>query len=165
MRELLDLGYLRSVLDYDPETGIFIWKISPHHTVEVGSVAGGTNQRGYRRHKIKNKHFIAHRLAWFYVYGVWPKNELDHINGNKEDNRIANLREATRSQNQNNMPKKRNNTSGYKGVSWHKVNKKWIAQTEVKGRAHFFGYYSTPEDAHVAYVNGIKKLHGEFAHT
>ena len=115
---------LRSVLDYDQETGIFTWKVRTSN-VKVGDVAGCLAGEGYLLIGLQRRRYHAHRLAWLYVYGSWPKDQIDHINRIRTDNRISNLREVTNKQNMQNAGKRRDNTSGYQGVSWHKHGSKW----------------------------------------
>ena len=119
---------LKELLHYDPGTGVFVWKnIITANQKKNGDVAGGYDDKGYIKIRINYKHYLAHRLAWLYVYGEWPSKHLDHINRNPSDNRISNLREATHLENNKNASKRKDNTSGYKGVNWHARNKKWIA--------------------------------------
>jgi len=118
---------------------------------------------GYIRIRVKGKRYRAHRLAWFYVHGIWPTNQIDHINGNKEDNRIANLRDVPQTHNQWNSFRRRDNTSGYKGVRWHKASKKWSTSIRINGKNEWLGTYSTPEKAHEAYCKAAKESRGEFA--
>jgi hypothetical protein len=106
---------------------------------------------------------MAHRLAWLWVHGRWPGCEIDHINSDGLDNRIQNLREATHAQNQRNQSKRSDNTSGLKGVSWHKRGKKWKAQICHMGKWHALGLYDCSEEAHKAYVAAAHRFHGEFA--
>lgn len=108
------------LLDYNPETGLFTWKAKRCGT-KHGSVAGSIDpSHGYRRIKIDGHLYLAHRLAWFYVCGEWPAHEIDHIDRARANNRIANLRPATRSENQCNKPRYSNNRTGAKGVHWHR---------------------------------------------
>lgn len=110
-------------------------------------------------------HYAAHRLAWVYVHGIIPSNMIDHINGDKDDNRIANLREATSSQNQRNTVKKSTNKSGYKGVCWHKRQKKWQVSIRYDGKPHHIGYFDNVLDASNAYIIASNTFHGEFSRT
>jgi len=114
---------LKEVLFYDQNTGIFLWKYSKQSRF-VGEIAGSKNNKGYRSISIDGVLYKEHRLAWFYVYGKWPENEIDHINRIKIDNKISNLREVTKSQNRQNINVKKNNKSGCRGVSWHKTHKR-----------------------------------------
>lgn len=152
---------LREVLTYDPETGVFRWKVRTSIRVTVGEVAGYLRD-GYRFITIDGRKYRAHRLAWLYMYGVWPA-ELDHVNGDRADNRISNLREATRTQNNANTPIRKNNTSGVKGVCWDKRKRKWMAQIRVRGVQRFLGYYETTEEAGEAYAAAAARYFGEFA--
>lgn len=153
---------LKEILDYDPETGIFRWK-SPRQKIKVGDVAGTLNHNGYRFIKINGKLYLEHRLAWLYVYGEWPKDMIDHVNGTRDDNRIENLREATRSENKWNQTKPITNTSGYKGACWHKASQKWDARIAINNKRKHLGLFDSPEEAYEAYCKAAKELHGEFA--
>lgn len=157
-------SYLTSILNYDPLTGIFTWAM-PRSKITVGAVAGHTRKHAkpYVYIMIDGKDYSAHRLAWFYVHGVWPKEQLDHINGNHSDNRIENLREATQSQNMAN--KKTTNKTGLKGVRylpWIKKGKCWLAQITFNKKTTYLGSFYTKEEAHSAYCDAAKRLHGEF---
>ena len=154
---------LREVLDYDAMTGIFSWKVSTTFRVKVGQVAGGSDGHGYLRIAIDGRKHLSHRLAWLYQTGAWPRRHIDHINGTKTDNRFANLREATRSQNMSNRGKLATNTSGFKGVTRRHDEKRWRAQIKVHGKIRNLGRFNTPEEAHAAYGVAAKKYHGEFS--
>lgn len=153
--DLLKLFY------YDPKTGLFIRKVTMSSNAKAGSIAG-TKVNGYVALYINRTRYYAHRLAWFYVYGVWPKDKLDHKNLNKSDNRIKNLREATHKQNMHNMATPIRNTTGYKGTSYHKKVKKFTAQININGKLKHLGCFNTAEDAHKVYVNTAKKYHKDF---
>jgi hypothetical protein len=107
--------------------------------------------------------YLGHRLAWLHFYGRWPRLNPDHRNCDPSDNRIGNLREATKSQNGSNRGKQRNNKSGFKGVSWHKTRKRWVAFIERDGKSRYLGLFNEPEDAHAAYCAAAERLYGEFA--
>jgi citrate synthase len=107
--------YLKSILDYDLDTGIFTWKVSKANRTKVGDVAGWS-YNGYREIEINNKAYKAHRLAWLYVYGEMPKNLVDHVDGNRSNNKISNLREATYQENSENYKTPKTNKSGVKNV-------------------------------------------------
>ena len=113
--------------------------------------------------KINGRMYMGHRLAWLFVNGGWPENHIDHINEIKNDNRISNLREATSSQNQRNRGAQKNNTSGFKGVSFFKRNGKWKSTICVNSNKKHLGYFDNPEEAHQAYCKASDKYHGEFA--
>jgi hypothetical protein len=156
---------LREVLHYNPDSGVFVWKVRVARPVRIGMIAGSQQSCGYRNIKVGGHMYLAHRLAWLYMTGKWPNALLDHINGIRDDNRFANLREATQTQNQCNSRKRRNNTSGLKGVSFFARRNCWRAQIRVHGRSIGLGYFDTPEQAHAAYIAGSQKYHGEFART
>ncbi len=152
---------LREVLDYSPDTGIFKWRVRlPHSRATAGSSAGTINQDGYRQIAIDNKCYVAHRLAWLYVYGHWFAGGLDHIDCDRSNNRLKNLRAATPSQNRANSRLRRNSKSGLKGVSF---NYGWRAFITINGIQHRLGRFSTPEEAHAAYCAAAIKHFGEFA--
>jgi len=150
-------------LDYDPETGIFTHRVA-RKRVRKGAVAA--RPHGRTRYLIVNldyrKH-LAHRLAWLYVYGDWPPSELDHIDTDPANNAIANLRLATRSQNNANRKLSLESASGYKGVTWHAKKGKWQSQIKLPGRNKYLGLYKAPEEAHAAYVEAAIEHFGEFA--
>jgi HNH endonuclease/AP2 domain len=154
---------LRELLDYNPETGVFVWKMKASMRTKIGSVAGSSHCGRYLQVKVQTKKYLMHRLAWFYSYGVWPANEIDHINGNKIDNRLDNLREASRSQNEANKFIRIDSASRIKGVCWKKQNKKWKAEICVNKKRIYLGYYDTSEDAQAAYCAAACLHFGEFA--
>jgi hypothetical protein len=153
---------LRELVHYDPTTGVFTRKVLCGGRVE-GSIAGTLHCDGYLKFSVDNRLYLAHRLAWLFVYGEWPPNQIDHINGNRADNRIVNLRLATPAENSRNRRRHQNNISGFKGVIRQRA--KWHAQIMVNGRWHRLGGFSTPEEAHAAYCEAAPKFHGEFART
>ena len=153
----LTAGRLRELLDYCPDTGVFTWKIRISN-VKVGDVAGCLEKDGYLRIQIDSRLHFTHRLAWFYVTGEWPPDQIDHINGIRDDNRIANLRAATRSENgQNRRKPQANNTTGYLGVTRHRG--KFLAKIRLDGKRKHLGLFTTPEEAHVAYLEAKRRLH------
>ena len=149
---------LKELLDYDPETGVFVWKVNKNRA-RAGATAGTKNNRLYTVIRIDRKDYTAHRLAWFYMYGTWPKDQLDHINRVRNDNRIGNLREATMQQNQWNPSKRKDNSSGYTGVGWHKKTEKWMAYIVINMKQKYLGLFNTPEEAHTAYVKAKEEHH------
>jgi len=161
---MLTREYLRWRLSYNKKTGIFRWKRVFGHKVKVGDRTGSITDNGRRVNIwIDDKMYRAHRLAWFYVHGEWPLMGIDHINGDGCDNRIANLRLATQSQNLGNSKKPITNRSGKKGVSWHAVGKKWQAHIKVDGINFYLGLFDTVKLAHEAYAEAATKYRGEFA--
>ena len=141
---------------------MFTRLVSNTNSVKVGHRAGTVDHAGYRQIKVNLVIYKEHRLAWLYVYGEWPEEEIDHINGNKADNRLINLRTATRKQNARNRGLVTSNTSGFKGVSWDAKNGKWLATATVAGIQKHIGRYATPEQAHQAYCDFVRPLHGEY---
>ena len=159
--DMLTAEELREHLDYDPETGVFTRRTTISNCVQIGYVAGGKSTNGYIRLRVLNKKYSAHRLAWLYVYGSWPSKHLDHINGIRDDNRVANLREATPSENSRNMKKRRSARCKLKGVRVYKG--RFLAQICVRGKNVHLGCYDTEEEAHAAYLAAAKKEFGAFA--
>lgn len=143
----LTAEYLRSVLDYDPETGVFTWKVRTSTKVKIGDITGSLDGRGYLQIGVCSRLHKAHRLAWLYVYGEWPKLSIDHINRNRADNRISNLRDVTSKQNNQNAGKRSDNKSGHPGVYWYKPYNKWRAQIKHNQKKIHLGYFTTIEDA------------------
>ena len=146
-RPELTAEYLRSILGYDPATGIFTWKVSTANRIKVGDVAGSPNGDGYLRLKVQSRLHLTHRLAWLYTYGEWPEDQLDHINRNRSDNRIANLRDVSHKQNLQNASKRSDNTSGHPGVHWYSRYSKWQARIKHNYKYIHLGYFTTIEDA------------------
>lgn len=153
---------LLEALDYDPETGVFRHRESKT-CVKAGDIAGTKKPGEYIRIYIDAVPYKAHRLAWFYVHGEWPKAFIDHANGDKDNNAIANLRQADRTQNGANIALKSHNTSGLKGVSWYARTSRWKAQIQVRGKKVFLGYHPTKEQAYAAFCAAAEKYFGEYA--
>ena len=153
---------LKELLHYDPDTGVFTWRVKTSYRVEIGQIAG-TLRHGYIGISIKRKKYFAHRLAWLYVYGNFPDKDVDHINQVKSDNRISNLRLATRRQNCFNKGKNKNNTSGYKGVYFDKRLSRWTAGIFIDGKRRHLGVFDDPKKASDAYQLAAKEYVGEFA--
>lgn len=151
---------LREVLHYDPETGIFTWKIAPRSKPEfIGTAAGSNHGEGYKIVKIAQRTYLAHRLAWLYVHGVWPSFNIDHRNGNRADNRIANLRDASQSINlQNQRGPRSHNKTGFLGVKPAR-NGRFAAQIVLNGKPVHLGIFKTAEEAHAVYVAAKRKHH------
>lgn len=159
---MLELEYLYKILHYDPETGIFTWLVG-RKGHNVGNIAGTVIKNGYILIMIDGIKYYAHRLAWFYVTKKWPKDQIDHINTVRNDNRWFNLREANGSQNHGNMRLSKANTSGIKGVHWYKRKFKWHVQIMINGTKHHIGYFDNIEDAAKAYEEAAIKHFKEFA--
>jgi hypothetical protein len=144
-------------LNYDQETGIFTWKYDGTRGVKAGHITGTKMKSGYLMLCVKGKRLLAHRVAWLLVHGEFPFGNIDHVNRDKSDNRIANLRLATCEQNAQNRLKNCKNTSGFKGVTWHKRDERWQAAITVKGKVLHLGYYKVLVDASNAYIEASKK--------
>lgn len=154
---------LKQVLNYDPTTGLFTWKVSNSKRVKIGAVAGCLKIHGYIAIQINNKRYYAHRLAWLYMTGNFPEYEIDHINTIRNDNKWLNLRKATNNQNAHNSSKPSHNTSGFKGVSKNKATSKYEAHIKVNNKKKFLGLYSTAEEAFDVRNRAAIHLHKEFA--
>ncbi|WP_320728213.1 HNH endonuclease [Enterobacter ludwigii] len=154
---------LMELLSYSPVTGRFTW-IKSGPGVTVGKVAGNSSgNKGYVRIKIDGHLYLAHRLAWLYVYGSWPKEEIDHVNLIRDDNRISNLREASRAQNSRNKHLRKDNSSGDKGVYWHKGSHKWQVSSGLNGNLFYLGLYDDKELACLVASEFRSKYHQEFS--
>lgn len=156
MKKELTWEYLVSVLDYDPDTGIFTNKISRGSRAVKGLISGSPNALGYLTIQLHGKAYYAHRLAWFYCFKEWPEYGIDHIDRDRSNNRLDNLRDVEQSLNVRNMSLSRRNTSGYMGVS--KNHKRWKAQIKHNGIIVHLGTEDTPELAYSLYEK-YKKEH------
>jgi hypothetical protein len=161
-RHVLTAERLRELLSYDPLTGIFR-RVVARQGVHVGMIAGSVNNHGYRHVGLDGSDYREHRLAFLYMTGKFPDFDVDHRNLDRADNRWVNLRHASRSENNANTPRRRDNSSGSKGVGFHKGKSKWRARIRVNGRQFHLGYFEAPEEAHQAYVGAARKYFGAFA--
>ena len=125
--QIITQSNLKKILHYNPDDGFFTWKININK-VKVGDLAGYTNKRNYIRIRAEGRRYMAHRLAWLYMKGEWPRNEIDHIDHVRSNNKWNNLREATHQENSKNQKLHKTNTSGFTGVCWDKGRSEWIAQ-------------------------------------
>lgn len=155
----LSAEYVRTLFDYDPSTGLL--RHRKRHGVVAGATAGTIDKAGYVRVKINQRVFLAHRIIWLLVTGAWPEGEIDHANGTRSENRWANLRQATKSQN-------RANTTGpirgtLKGAYRYEGDRKWRSQIRANGRNRHLGYFESEVEAHSAYVAAAREAFGEFA--
>lgn len=160
-KELLTQIELKTLLSYNKDTGQFCWLgFDPLHLKDKGKKAGYIGERGYTRIKINNKLYRAHRLVWLYVYGHWPKHEIDHINGDKSDNRLINLRDVPKRINRQNQIKPMvDNRTGFLGVSVRKRDGKYIAQIGCNGKSVYLGSYDSPIKAHARYIQAKIDMH------
>lgn len=151
---MLTLEFLKSILHYDQETGNWTYLVDRGRNGRKGSLAGSLSHDGYWRILVNGKQYLSHRLAFFYMTGEWPRDQVDHIDGIKLNNKWSNLREATASQNNRNKKVNGKNKSGIKGVS---------AARDGRFRAYIcLGTFATKEEAKQVYDEAAKKLHGEF---
>lgn len=125
------------LVSYDPETGIFTRRVGKRANKQTGS----RTQDGYVHIYLAGKTYKAHRLAWLYVYKSWPADVIDHINHNRFDNRICNLRSVTAAENHHNRRRITRSTTGFLGIAWHKRDKRWQATIETQGNAKHLGYF------------------------
>ena len=157
----LTANRLRELLSYDKRTGEFVWISGPRPN-RIGTVAGGITTGGYMRLMVDGQRYQLHRLAWLHATGKWPKSEIDHINGNKLDNRKNNLRFCNNNENRLNILKYKSNTSGHKGVFWHKQGKKYMSRIRHNHKMIYLGLFKTAKQASKAYKKEAKKLQKEF---
>ena len=157
----MDQARLKQLLRYIPETGQFVWIIS-RGTAGCGRVAGNIDKKGYRQIMIDGRSYFAHRLAWLYHYGTWPEKHIDHIDCDKDNNKISNIRLATNGQNRANARYLRN-PGRLKGTYYQKPLGRWQAQIAHNKQSYYLGLFDTEAEAHAAYMEAAVRLHGEFA--
>lgn len=153
---------IRECLDYNSDTGVFVWKKRLSNRKAVGAVAGHLSAAGYVQIGIDGRLWMAHQLAWTVHYGEFPDMFIDHIDGDRANNAIGNLRLASNSQNGMNRGAQANNPHGLKGIHHH-ANGRWRAQIACGGKRRHIGYFDTKEAAHEAYSKAASELFGEFA--
>lgn len=163
MSDVRILERLKSLLTYTPETGFFVRNIALSARYPAGTIAGSVNALGYVQVRIDGKNYTAHRLAFLYMDGAWPEDDVDHINGVRNDNRWVNLRPAVRRVNCENRrtPRSDNISSGVLGVSkdGHPLKKPYRATIQTNGKSIRVGYFATADEAHAAYVQAKRKHH------
>ena len=152
---ILTQDELKSLLAYDPETGVFTWLTGKR----AGHITGTTRCQGYAKITISAKMYSAHRLAWLYVYGYLPTCQIDHINHIRDDNRIFNLRLATSAQNHQNRRRITKSASGFLGVTWHARDVRWQAHIETNGRSRHLGYFKCLAKAILARKQAERTYH------
>src|SRR5574341_371610 len=150
---------LKQLLHYEPGTGLFTRKVSVPGS-KAGTFAGYPDRYGYIRLRVDGKHYLAHRLAWLFFYEEWPVSGVDHINGQRSDNRLCNLRDVNASLNQQNRKRaQKNSTTEFLGVTFEKRTQKYLAQISAGGTRRFIGRFDSPESAHAAYLCEKRKHH------
>jgi len=156
----ITIEQLQNVLNYNPTTGIFTWKIKTCRKVVVGAIAGYRNPDGYKIIRVEGVRYRDSRLAWFYMTSQWPTGTIDHIDGNPCNNTFQNLRDVSTAGNNQNQRRahSRNKTGGFLGVSKQKHSRRWRARICTNGVQKILGWFDTPEEAHQAYV-AAKRLH------
>ena len=152
---------VEKLLSYDPASGSFFHRVG-HRDVKPGDIAGCLGRQGYIHLKIKGKRYFAHRVAWLLTYGHWPVGDTDHINQNKSDNRIENLREATRSQNKMNHPARRDSLTHCRGITPRPQHGNYQVRIQVNGKRLHIGVFKQLADAARAYDEAAKRYHGDF---
>lgn len=156
---MLTQNELISLLDYDRATGEFRWIRSMGGKAKAGSIAGATDSKGYTQIRVSKRLYLAHRLAWLYVYGEWPRKHLDHIDRNPKNNAIGNLRECTHAENHQNVGVRSDSSSGITGVSFSQISGKWLAYITLSGKTIRLGLHETLESAIAARSKAKKKYH------
>ena len=158
--ETLDYETAIKYFKYDAYLGELSWRVD-RGRIRANSVISSKGGAGYVKVMLNKKTYLAHRIAWLMTTGVMPNGYIDHINGNRDDNRFSNLRVVDRATNSKNRKMGSNNTSGVTGVSWYKRHKKWVAQTAVNGKMKHLGYFDNVKDAERA-INEARKLDGDY---
>lgn len=154
---------LKEVVEYNQETGEFVWRVSTGPRIKAGDPAGAYKGHGYGRIQIDGVRYNAHRLAWLYVYGYYPSALIDHINMDISDNRISNLREASHSDNLKNKKSRASTATGVKGITLSSSSGKYVVRIRSENRSYYFGSFSSLEEAKkVLYLNR-DRIHGEFS--
>ena len=160
---MLSHSELKQLFRYDPDRGVFVRLVTRSSRGMAGQIAG-TITRGYTIIKVDGRRYFAHRLVWLYAHGEWPDQIVDHIDGDPQNNRLSNLRLASPTQSVHNTRKPKTNTSGFKGVSWHKATERWRATLRtMNGRHRHLGYFDDPRDAARLYRAAVLEERGEFA--
>lgn len=158
-KAILDITRLRSLLNYNPDTGEFHWLVDRRPNKTAGKLAGSPDEEGYLRIGIDRRRYRSHRLAWFYVYGEWPELEIDHKDTDRTNNRIGNLRQVTRHVNMQNMRKSPTKAASDLPMGVCRSRRGFYSQICVYGKKINLGSYPTPEAAHEAYVKAKRQHH------
>jgi hypothetical protein len=160
---MLTAERLRELLHYDPETGVFTWRVTSgkaNNGAPAGWIGSSDGVRQVVLIGISHRNYKAHRLAWLHTYGAWPVGVIDHINGDPLDNRISNLRDTSQQVNSQNQRRARSDSkSGLLGAYWDERDRCWKSHIKADGRLKWLGRFDTPEEAHAAYLAAKRKLH------
>jgi hypothetical protein len=162
-KDTVPVSRVKELLSYDADTGIVSRKIGVGNRWPAGPLNTMPNSAGYLRVRIDGARCFVHRLVWVIATGAYPVGDIDHINCNKADNRLSNLRQARRSENCCNKPARKDNKAGVKGIHWDKKQKAWRAEIEFEGRRFHLGSFRSAEDAAEAYRYAALERHGRFA--
>ncbi len=154
---------LKKFLSYDPLTGEFTWLIHNRISKHIGTIAGKPDNYGYIIISINNNRYKAHRLAWLYMTGKWPKDMIDHIDCNPSNNTFSNLREASNAENQSNSKLSKRNSSGIKGVRWDKKRNKWSVSIAANKIRYYIGSFDSIQEAIEAVKIARQNKHKQFA--
>lgn len=170
MASTLTAEYVRSILDYEAAFGNLIWRYRDDKPIKwnsrcAGKIAGEKSPKKYQGMTIDGRKYQCHQVVWLHCNGTWPSSEIDHIDRNKHNNKIENLRLVDRCLNMHNTAVSKRNTSGYRGVSWHKKASKWQVHLTVNKVPVFRGLFNCPTEAHLAYQENAAKYLGEYART
>lgn len=169
-KNALTADEVRAIIDYNPTTGEFRWKVKRYKSASKPGDPCGCITRPRGEHIISigsppGNQYKAHRIAWLIMTGEWPSEQIDHKDGDPSNNRWANLRPSSHIENQQNRPKLSNNTSGYKGVSLHRPSGKYFAMIRYDGQQHFLGAFDSAAEAGSAYQRAAAAFHGKFSRT
>ena len=162
-KKMITQQELITTLHYDADAGLFRWIAPCRRVGKMGIASLKASSKGYVIIRIRGKKYSAHRLAWLWMTGEWPALDIDHIDGDKTNNKWENLRLATKSQNAANAKAHKDNASGLKGVCWHLEGRKWAAEIKINRKKVYLGLFDCPAAAHLAYAVAAEKYFGEFA--
>jgi hypothetical protein len=160
LKTTLSQGRLRELLRYEEHSGVFTWMVTRTGKARAGSVAGRLTNHGYRQIQIDGRYYHAHRLAFVYMLGRWPEQQVDHKDGVRDHNAWGNLREATPAENGQNRRTQRNNSTGFMGVSFVASRGKYVAMIAVGRNRKNLGWFGTGDAASLAYQEAKARLHG-----
>lgn len=159
----LTVEYARKCISYDPSSGIFTSRLFMGSGKRLpGDPLGSVGSHGYMTTMVAGRAYLLHRLAWFMVHGRWPKEAIDHIDQNKLNNRLSNLRECTLGENNWNLPLSPLNSSGVTGVHWDKRSGRWMATIRADGKTKYLGKFKQKDDAASAYQSAVSRYRGHF---
>lgn len=162
-KPLPSIEVLNQLFTLDAERGLLVRKITRAPNAQKGAIVGSRDSKGYLHVNISGRFYRVHRIVFFMHYGFDPEVHIDHIDGDRLNNKPSNLRPATDQQNAGNMDAPRHNTSGYKGVYKHSRGRKWCAQIKRNGETVYLGWFDTAEDAYHAYAIAAREHFGKHA--